>query len=130
MLEEVTLLCQRLISPLKLWILLPLIPSDITPESSFLSLLSSVSPSPLEHSHQYVNMLYCSFKILFLFFYCSSATSFSSTFLHSRTYEKSYVNLLTFPHFLLTFPRIKSGDFHLQHSTETVLDGHRYCETN
>lgn len=68
MLEETSLLCERLLPPCKLWILLPLILSDVIPESSWLPLLSSVSP-PLAYSHQCKNMLYCSsFKNLFLVF--------------------------------------------------------------
>lgn len=52
------------------------------------SLPSSVSSSPLQHSHQCLNMLYfSSFKIPFLF-YSSSATIYSSVFLHNRTYEE------------------------------------------
>lgn len=112
---------ERLISPLKLWILLPLMLSDVIPESSCLSRLSSVSP-PLAYSQQCKNMLYSSsFKIpflVFLFFFnyhlflCFPSQQNLWKELHELTHSFS---------FLLPVPFIRSGSFHLQHPTETDL---------
>lgn len=114
------MLCERLISPLKLWILLPLILSDINPESSCLPLLSSVSP-PLVYSHQCKNMLYCSsFKnpfLVFLFFF-----NYHLFFCFpSQQNLRKELHKLTLPHFLLPVPFIRSGSCHLQHPAETDL---------
>ena len=120
MLEETSLLCERLISPLKLWLLLPLNLSDINPESSCLPLLSSVS-LPLVYSHQCKNMLYCSsFKnpfLVFLFFFNYHL------FLCFPSQQNLWKELhkLTLPHFLLPVPFIRSVSFHLQHPAKTDL---------
>lgn len=107
MMEEVS--CQKLNSPRKLCIICPLILSGFTPQIP-LFFLSSLSPSPLEHSHQQINLLcHSCFKILYfvllypfsyhLFLYLSS----------QQNCERSCMNLhlLIFTHFsTLQVPRL------------------------